>query len=134
MYLNQLEEANKEDFLKVCVHASLSNGVFATEEKRTLFAYCREMNVKEYVPETPETFEELIGKICKETSKKEKNIYVLEILALIKSDGIYDNKEHVFMEKLLTGLGLSSSVLEKFEKLLDKYLEIEKELFTAIIE
>lgn len=134
MYLNQLDEANKKDFLKVCVYASLSNGVFAEEEKKTLFAYCREMNVEEHVPETPETFEELIEKISKQTSKKEKNIYILEILALLKSDGVYDKKEQIFMDKLLTGLGLSNSILEKIAKLLDKYLELEKELYTALIE
>ena len=63
MFLNQLKETNKEDFLKVCVYASLANGVFADEEKDMLFAYCREMNIKEHVPETPEALEVLMQKI-----------------------------------------------------------------------
>ena len=134
MFLNRLNETTKESFLKLCVHASLSNGVFAKEERETLFAYCREMNVKENVPDTPETFEELIKKINEETSTEEKNIYILEILALIKCDGIYDEKEQEFMKKLAYGLGFSDAILAKYNNLLDKYLKIEKELYTAIIE
>lgn len=105
--LDRLNETTKESFLKLCVHASLSNGVFDEEEKETLFAYCREMNVKENILDTPETFEELVKKINGETSIEEKNIYILEILALIKSDGIYDEKEKEFMKKLANGLGFS---------------------------
>ena len=134
MFLNQIEETNKEDFLKVCVHASLSNGVFAEEEKETLFAYCRELNVKEHIPETPESFEKLIKKISAETNMKEKRIFILEILALVKSDGVYDEIEQGFMKTLSEGLGLQYDTVEMFDELLSKYVEIGKELFAAIVE
>lgn len=134
MFLNQLNEVTKESFLKLCVHAALSNGIFANEEKETLYAYCREMNVKENIPDTPETLDELLEKINGETSDKEKNIYILEILALIKSDGIYDDKEREFMKKLAYRLGFSEETLVKYNNLLEKYLEIGKELYEAITE
>ncbi len=134
MFLNRLNETTKESFLKLCVHASLSNGVFAEKEKETLFAYCREMNVHENIPDTPETFEELVKIINGETSNEEKNIYILEILALIKSDGIYDEKEQEFMKKLANGLGFSDEILAKYNNLLGKYMEIGKELYAAITE
>lgn len=134
MFLNRLNETIKECFLKLCVHASLSNGIFAEEEKETLFAYCREMNVQENIPGTPETFEELVKIINGKTSNEEKNIFILEILALIKSDGIYDEKEQEFMKKLANGFGFSDEVLVKYNNLLEKYLEIGKELYAAITE
>lgn len=134
MFLNRLSEVTKESFLKICVYASLSNEMFADEEKETLFAYCREMNVPESIPDTPESFDELIKKINSETNNEEKNIYLLETLALIKSDGIYDEKEQEFMKKLTNGLGFSDDVLDKYNKLLEKYLEIGKELYAAITE
>ena len=134
MFLNRLNETTNESFLKLCVHASLSNGNFAEEEKEILFAYCREMNVQENIPDTPETFEELVKIISSETSNEEKNIFILEILALIKSDGIYDEKEQEFMKKLANGLGVSDEVLVKYNNLLEKYLEIGKELYAAITE
>ena len=129
-----MKEGTKENFLKLCVHAALSNYVFADEEKKMLFEYCREMNVQEKVPDTPETFEELIKKINNETSSKEKNIYILEILALIKSDGVYDEKEKEFMKKLTNGLGFSEEVIDKYNRLLEKYLEVVRELYDAIAE
>jgi len=54
MFLNYLKDTNKENFLKVCVHAALSNGVFAEKEKEALTAYCREMNVEVHIPKTQE--------------------------------------------------------------------------------
>lgn len=132
MFLNQLKETNKEDFLKVCVYASLANGVFADEEKDMLFAYCREMNIKEHVPETPEALEVLMQKIREKTNIQEKRIFVLEILALVKADGVYDDQEKQFMKKMLDGLQLSDDVLKIFETLLEKYIRIGKELFDAI--
>ena len=134
MFLNRLNETTKESFLKLCVHASLSNGIFSEEEKQTLFAYCREMNVQEYIPDTPETFEELVKRINSETNSEEKNIYILEILALIKSDGVYDEKEQSFMKEFTYGLGFTEAIIDKYDKLLEKYLEIGKELFAAITE
>ena len=133
MFLNQLDESNKRDFLKVCVHASLANGIFANEEKEMLFAYCREMNVKESIPEITETFDELIDRVNKNTNDKEKKIFLLEVLALVKSDGIYDEDERDFMRKILSGFDFSKEVLEKFNILLDKYIEIGKEIYTEIV-
>ena len=40
-------------------------------------------------------------------TQKEKNIIVLETLALVKSDGIYDDKEQAFMSRLVHGLNVS---------------------------
>lgn len=132
MFLNQLNESNKENFLKLCVYASLANGVFAKEEKDTLYAYCREMDVEEHIPETAETLEEIIKTINENTQKSEKNIIILEILALVKSDNIFDDKEQEFMKEVVNGLGLADSCIDKYNELLNKYIEIGRELFLAI--
>lgn len=133
MFLNQLIESNKEGFLKICVHAALANGVFAEEERDVLYAYCREMNVDIHIPETSETFEELLSELNNSATQKEKNIIVLETLALVEADGRYDEKEKEFMKKLINGLIVPESTLEKFIVLLEKYTEISKELYAAIV-
>lgn len=134
MLLSQINKINKEDFLKLCVYAAMSNGVFADEEKETLFSYCREMDIDEHVPDTSEPFEALIERICGETSKEEKKIYILELLSFIKSDGTYDEKEQEFMLKVVTGLKLTKEVLDRFDRILDRYLLIEQEIFAALAE
>lgn len=107
---------------------------FCGGRKKTLFAYCREMDVNENIPDTPETFDELVKLIDDETSAEEKNIYILEVLALVRSDGTYDKKEQEFMKKLAYGLGFLDDALVKYNNLLEKYLEIGKELYAAITE
>lgn len=134
MFLSYLTDSNKEGFLKICVYAALSNEIFAEEEKATLDAYCREMNVEVHIPEISEPFEKLLEELKTSTTQKERNIIVLETLALIKSDGIYDDKEQSFMASLISGLNVSKATFEKFNKLLEKYTEIGKEMYEAIIE
>lgn len=132
MFLSYLNDTNKERFLEICVHAALSNEVFAEEEKETIAAYCREMNIDVHVPETKETFESLMEALSETATQKEKNIIVLETLALVKSDGVYDDKEQAFMSRLVHGLNVSEASLSKFVLLLDKYIEVGKELYSAI--
>lgn len=132
MFLSYLNKVNKEGFLKICVHAAVSNEIFADEEKLAIAAYCREMDLNIHEPEVSEEFQDLLKDLKASTTKEEKNIIVLETLALVKSDSIYDEKEKEFMRKLIDGLGISNSELTKFEKLLDKYTQIGKELYTAI--
>ncbi len=134
MFLSQLNERNKEDFLKICAKAALSNGVFADEEKEILYVYCREMDIDEHIPDTSEDVDTLIGRLKGSTNDEEKRIIIFETLTFIKSDGTYDEKEQNYMLKLSTGLGLAKEDLERFDSLLEKYLLIEQELFDAIAE
>lgn len=92
------------------------------------------MNVQVHIPEISESFEQLLEELKTSTTQKERNIIVLETLALIKSDGIYDDKEQSFMASLVSGLNVSKATFEKFNKLLEKYTEIGKEMYEAIIE
>lgn len=134
MFLSYLKEDNKEKFLKVCVHAALSNEIFADEEKTAIDAYCREMNLPVHQPEVNESFGDSLTDISESTTKEEKKIIVLETLALVKSDGVYDEKEKAFMKELIDAFEVSEAELSKFDELLKKYTEIGKELYSAITE
>lgn len=79
-------------------------------------------------------FLDLLKLVSENTTSAEKNIFVIETLAFIKADGIYDEKEKSFMIELVKGLSVSESKLERFSQLLDKYIGIGKELYTVIIE
>ncbi len=132
MFLMLLKEENKERFLKVCVYAAMSNEIFAEEEKLMISAYCREMNIAEHIPETTAEFDAFIPELAENTDSKEKNIILLETLALIRSDGIYDDREQAFMNSLTLGLGLPLSKLDDYLVILDKYNEMAKEMLQAI--
>lgn len=134
MFLNQLQEVNKELFLKVCIHAAWSNGVFVNEEKEMIFAYCREMSIPENVPECDETINDVLLELAEKVTTKEKNIIVLEILGLVKADGVYEDKEKEFMDALVTGMKVKEGVLSKLNSLLDIYATVCKELFFTLTE
>lgn len=56
-------------------------------------AYCHEMNIPENVPECNESLEDVLNDLTDKTSNIEKKIMLLEIMALVKSDSVYDEKE-----------------------------------------
>ncbi len=58
----------------------------------------------------------------------------MEILGLVKVDGIYDEKEKSFMKKLVEGMKIQMDVLGRFDSLLEIYLAVCKELRAAISE
>ena len=126
MFLKLLNVDAKEKFLKLCVFASNSNGFLENEERLLIFEYCREMNLKE------ESFEDLMSEMNDVMSLKEKKIVLLEILALIKCDGVYDKKEKEFMEKIISKFGFEDIALDEYNDLLEKYMQIGKELFELI--
>lgn len=134
MFLNLLQEGNKELFIKLCVHASLANEIFAEEEKEIIYAYCREMNIDEHIPEESGDFDEIIRTLITQADNVEKNIIILEALGLMKADGIYDEKEEIFMKKLIEGIGIKSDILSKYNSLLEIYIAVCKELRAAVCE
>lgn len=134
MFLNYLKERNKENFLKLCVYAAVSNGVFATKEEEMLGAYCREMNMPQNIPDTSDSLEYVLADIVEHTDELEKNIIVMEILGLVKIDGVYDDKEKDFMKNLIDGLMVKECLLNKMNSLLDIYTVVCKELYATITE
>lgn len=134
MFLNLLREESKELFLKVCVHASLSNEIFAEEEKEMIYAYCREMNITEHIPEQVEDFGQIMNCLAEKTDDTEKKIIILEILGLIKADGIYDEKEKCFIKMFVDEMGIQEDMLGRINSLLEIYLAVCKELRVAVME
>lgn len=134
MFLNLLQETNKDLFLKLCVHASLANDIFAEEEKEMIYAYCREMNISEHIPEDTSEFDKVVDSLAVQANYVEKNIIILEILGLVKTDGVYDEKEEEFMKKLIKRMKVKNDVLSKYNSLLEIYIAVCKELRAAVCE
>lgn len=134
MFLNALQERNRELFLEVCIHASMANEILAEEEKETIFAYCREMNIEEHIPDIEDSFESLVAKLAEQADDSEKKIIVLEILGLIKADGSFDQKEKSFFNKFIECLRIGPDVVDKLESLQERYVAVYREMYAAIYE
>lgn len=132
MFLNALQEGNKELFLKMCVHASLANDIFSEEEKEMIYAYCREMNITEHLPEEEDNFADVVATLAKQADNVEKKIIILELLGLVKSDGLFDEKEMSFMDDIVEGLHVNGDIIGKLNSLLEIYTTVCKEIRTAV--
>ena len=132
MFLSLLKESNKELFLKLCVHAAMANGIVEDKEKEMIMAYCNELNITVVMPEINESMDSILVELSAKTDTVEKNIIILEVLGLVRADGIYDDKEKVFMERLVNGMNIEEGVLSKYNSLLEIYTVVCKELYAAI--
>ncbi len=114
--------------------AAQTNDIFSDEEKELVQAYCREMNIPEEIPEAAEPLDDIINTLSAQTDNVEKKIILLEALGLVRADGLYDEKERTFMEKLAAGLGINVAVLGSFNSLLEIYTTVCIELRKAVCE
>ena len=126
MFLNYLKEESKENFLKLCLAAAQANNVIEKEEEQLMYAYCKELGIKEQIPS---------GDIDVESEKTniiEKRVISLEILGLMYSDGEYDSSEKEFVDELVNKFEITKDELEKIDKLLNEYSEVYKKMVSEI--
>lgn len=131
MFLNQLNNEQKEAFISLGVHASNANNDFAKKEKEMLQEYCKEMGIVFFDSSNTMTMDKIV-EIFKDSDVIVKRIVLLEILGLLLSDGSYDKLENTFIVSFVEKIGLSQNDIDKEKELLYKYLDVYKEVSTAI--
>lgn len=127
MYLNKLKSDLKEIFLDLCIYAVNSDSCFEKQEKNMLDAYCDEMHISPRY-EAIKSFDEVLDVITSSISDTEKHIILLEISALILSDGSYDCGEQQFMKQLTESLNINNIELEYVITMLNKLTDVYKEI------
>lgn len=131
MFLNQLNQKEKETFMSLSVHVANSNGILADEEKEMIQEYCREMgldsfNVKDAVP-----MEDVLT-VFKQSDLHIRKIVLFEILGLAYADGEYEDTEDDFIIQFATAIELNKETVEEQETLLVEYLEILKKIVQIV--
>lgn len=132
MFLKYLEEENKKRFLQLCVHAAYADEILEEAEQEMMREYCREMNIPEVIPNRDIALEKVLNEIKDNSNHKEKNIIILELLGLLKADGVYDEREKVFLKKVVDAINMKEDTVKNIEKFLDEYIEICAKLYTLI--
>ena len=131
MFLNQLNDNEKEAFVSLCIHAAKANNDFATEERNMIAEYCKEMNIVFFDAETCKSIED-IKKLYMNSDVSVKRIVLLEVLGLMYSDGVFDNDEETFVKELALGIGLTEEDIIIQTSLLNRYIELSKDMVKAI--
>ncbi|MGV3073742.1 hypothetical protein ACEE21_01430 [Clostridium baratii] len=121
MFLKELRSNNKELFLQLSIHAALSNNIIEDTQKDVLNLYCEEIGINNYELEVKMDLDEILEKINTDTTYREKKIIILEIIALIMADSVYDLDEKKFMEDIIKKLNISDEVLDEAINLVNKF-------------
>lgn len=123
MYLNVLNEEQKELFIDMCIHVALSNNQFAEEEKNCIDLYCQEMGISTPRYEARSSYNATVEAVRCSCGAKELKIIVLELAALVLSDKKYEQLEKDFMADLMLRLNIS---MEEFESLINSIQVLNK--------
>lgn len=102
------------------------------EEKNLIREYCLEMSIENYSFEVKCDLETLLDKIVKCCNLEEINIFMFEIVAVVKSDNEYDGSEQEFMHKLMNKFNFSENKLKEMLNLVDELMDIYKRISVVI--
>lgn len=127
MYLSELRGTQKELFLDLCIHLSMSDGDFVDIEKNTILQMCKEMEINERL--TPvANFDDALKQLAEDTTIREKRIILLEIGGIILADGIFSSEEENAMKKIADSLEIDyfqcEKVISMVRDLYEVYLKI----------
>jgi len=93
MFLNKLEEDEKIAFLKLAHYIARSDDDFTENEQETISTYCMEMQVEDIVYDKDNFNLNDTLEVIK--SKENQKIVLLEIMALIFSDGLHKEEQRI---------------------------------------
>lgn len=133
MFLAILSNENKERFINLCGFAVAADGIVVEAEKNMIFAYCREMNIREHMPEETCSLDELLHEIKNGSSEQEKRIIAFEILGLFGADDEYAPEEEKLMKKIIDVLEIDKASFAHTLSLLNIYKSVYKEICNHIL-
>lgn len=123
MFLDKLNNKEKEMFLDLAVYAAQSNGIVEEAEKEAIMGYCREMGVTFYDISRLHPYQEVV-EFFSSVSKEKKRIIIFEILGLCAIDGESDDVEEAFVDDFAEKIGFPEDTLETLRRDISEYLII----------
>ena len=120
MFLDRLNDKEKEMFLDLTVYTAQANGIIEDTEKNLILQYCKEMGVAFYDISKLHTLEEVVAVFSK-SSKEKKRIVLLEILGLCYADGDFDTVEQAFAKKFSQDIGLKDDLFDTLSRDIKEY-------------
>ena len=110
MFLNRLNQEEKVAFLELAHHIARSDGDFADEEKAIIQTYCFEMQIDDI--EYNEANFDIKQILDKFQDKSRQKILLLEIMALIYSDGYLDESEQSVIDDIVAYFSFDKTLVK----------------------
>lgn len=131
MFLDRLEEKEKEVFLDLAIQTSKTNGMVEEKEKEMIKQYCREMEISEYTIYDSKTAEEA-AVFFKDLEEWKKKIVLIELIGLGIADGKYDKKEREFIDFLADKMMISKNCIDLLEEAVKDYQIIVEKMSVVV--
>lgn len=131
MFLNQLNQREKEAFISLSIHAGKANGVLEENEIVMVREYCQEMELPMYDDKDIAPLSDVYG-VFKSSDERIKKIVLLEVLGLIYADGNYDEDEKSFVTNFAEAISLSEQTVEDLTIAIKDYLNVLKRISELI--
>lgn len=122
MFLNSLNQKEKDSFMKLAVAIIKADGVVEESEKQILSAYANEMQISVCDIDVQCDINSVIDELASSSSPQTKRIIFLELLALAFADGNYAFEEKVLVQKMINSFGLDNAFVEQAINLEDAYI------------
>ena len=128
MFLNCLNNKQKKLFIELAIKAAESNGIVPIEQKNMLKSFALEMNIEPQYTSNSDV-ELIISELKSISTEKELRVILFEILGIIVSDSVFDEKERAFVNHWVEMCDFDKSNVDKMVELLQKY----SNLYTEIV-
>lgn len=132
MFLNSLNDKQKQLFQKLAIKAAESNGVVEFEQKNMLKCFAIEMNIEPYYA-TDTSMDMLLDEIIANANEQVLRIFLFETLAIIISDSVFDEKEKEFVNMLISKFGISKEMSDEMLESLYEYLKIFNKINSLVL-
>lgn len=133
MFLNLLNSKQKSLFLELAIKAAETNNEVTSEETTLLGEFAREMQIEPMYNTTKDT-SSILEQLASDSSQRERKIIIFEILGIMFSDSVYDEKEKLFVKNIAESFDISQETVEKMVKSLNDYAEMFNRLTKLILE
>lgn len=134
MYLEVLNDKEKELFLSFAYNLSAADKDYSPEERVLIAACCREMGIEFDMGKVNLSIEETIEKINELCSLQIKKVIIFEAMRLAVVDTEYDNDERKIIHTAIAKFGIEESYHDACEKLLDEYMELQNKITELVSE
>lgn len=134
MYLNKLNNEQKELFIDVCIHAAMSNQNFADAQKTLISEYFNEMNRSDVRYTADKDLETALSRLLEISSGTELRMIAIEIMALILSDQQFDEFEKEFMQNFVDKLHIDHEKIAEMHELLLNLMQAYKRIGEFVYE
>jgi len=121
MYLNYLEENEKQAFLQLANAIANADGELCDKEKTIIGYYCNEMNINNFAHDQQKSIDALAMEF---KSMRSKKITILELMSIVHANGEFKKEEKMIVDLLVQKFGISQDYLNDVEKWTDLMLSV----------